>query len=115
MRLEKNMTNIYNAQRKQLETDITEIKKHIEKNESEFSNSIAQMKFKLNKVDESNIIKLFVEDCVQESQFSIQRLIERTVEDFDIKLKNFYNNNLQVEGIVGEAEIHAHFTDFIKK
>ena len=70
---------------------------------------------KLSKVDESNIIKLFVEDWVQESQFSLQRIIDRTVEDFDLKLQNFYNNNMKVDGIIGEDEQLAHFTDFIRK
>ena len=100
---------------KQTETDITDIKRTLDRIDSESSNSIAQIRMKLNKVDETKIIKLYTEDLIDQNKKEFTLALQRKDEDFDIKLQNFYKSYFEVEDLIGEDHVYPSIPAFIIK
>lgn len=107
--------NSFNSFKKQTETDIADIKRTCDRIDSETSNSLAQMKMKLNKVDETKTIRLFVEDLIDQNKKEFERGLQRKDEDFDLKLQHFYTKYFTVDEIIGEDHVYNTIPAFILK
>ena len=72
---------------KHTDADILDIKKNIERVDGDSSYEISQIKMKLSRIDETKIIRLFVEDSIDQCKKELQLAIQREDEDLDIKIK----------------------------
>lgn len=102
-RVDKALNKQLAAQKKQFEIELNKIKRHVEMIEIETGNTLSQIKMRLSKVDDSAVIKDFVEAAIKESEFSIKRLIQSTEEDLTSKIESAVKDNLTIQKLVGDG------------
>ena len=114
-RVDKALNKQLAAQKKQFEIELNKIKRHVEMFEIETGNTLSQIKMRLSKVDDSAVIKDFVEAAIKESEFSIKRLIQSTEEDLSFKIESAVKDNLTIPKLIGDGWTYPHISKFIKR
>jgi hypothetical protein len=112
LRLEKNTNNSFNNLRKQTENEITLIKKKMENMEIDLNSAINQIKMKLSKMDETKIVRAFVEETVKQSEFDIKTYATKAVQDLEDKLSEEARQRFQVDKLIGQKEVYPSFEEF---
>jgi glutamate synthase domain-containing protein 2 len=103
---------LFNNLRKQTENEITLIKKKMENMEIDLNSAINQIKMKLSKMDETKIVRAFVEETVKQSEFDIKTYATKAVQDLEDKLSEEARQRFQVDKLIGQKEVYPSFEEF---
>ncbi|CAI2377247.1 unnamed protein product [Moneuplotes crassus] len=106
-RLEKNISQVYNMQRKRLENETVKIKAQVETYEMDMQNQFKSVTAKLAKMEEYGTIKSHIQDSVEHCKFDIQRMIEKQLEYLEESMHKTMNKKLQVPDLIGEDQKYA--------
>lgn len=92
-RIERNMTNLFNNQRKQLENKIQKQNHEIERLELDLSSKFNQINLQLMKIDDRDVVHDYIEEQLISTKKLFQMVLDRMKEDFDEKLHGFATSN----------------------
>ena len=111
-RLDKNMGQMYNNQRKHVDNEVIKIKKKIENMELDTSSSINRINMTLARMEEASSLRIFIEKSIKESGLLLQQTIKNDIRDIKEKLIERQINSFLVPNLIGSDSPYESYEKF---
>ncbi|CAI2380363.1 unnamed protein product [Moneuplotes crassus] len=114
-RLEKNMNQVYNAQRKRLENELVKMKSRVDTFEVELNNKIKDIQLRLLRTAEQSKITPYIQEQIEQNNKIAQARVTSQLNDLSEEIDTRIERNLTVNNLVGDQMKYNSLEAFIIK